>query len=296
MSHQQKRILVVGATGMLGKPVAEQLYRDGFTVRVLSRSAEKGQKLFGAGYEVVAGDVENPATLMAALQNCQGVHINIKGGPQPADYERLEHQGTKAVVEAAQAAGVQQITYLSSYTSAEKNLLSAESYAKFYAEQAIQKSGVPYTIFRATWFMESLPLFIQGKQAMLIGQQPHPLHWLAAQDYAQMVSRSYQTPAALNKILYIYGPQPFTMRQAMEFYLQTVRPEIKLSTMPIWLFKLLAYATFNTEWKSVASLMTYYDKFGEEGSPAEANKLLGQPTTTLAAWSKQSQTSTSAPK
>lgn len=287
MSNQQKRILVVGATGMLGKPVAEQLQADGFIVRVLSRSAEKGRQLFGAGYEVVAGDVENPASLTTALQDCQGVHINIKGGPKPADYERLEHQGTRAVVKAAKTAGVQQITYLSSYTSSEKNLLSAESYAKFYAEQAIQQSGIPYVIFRATWFMESLPLYIQGQQAMLIGQQPHPLHWLAAQDYARMVSRSYQTPTVLNKILYIYGPQAFTMRQALENYCQQVRPDVKISTMPIWLFKLLAYVTFNKEWKSVASLMAYYDKFGEEGSPAEANHLLGQPTTTLTTWFAQ---------
>ena len=65
--------------------------------------------------------------------------------------------------------------------------------------------------------------------------------------------------------------------------------------MPIWLFKLLAYATFNQEWKSAATLMAYYDKFGEEGSPAEANQLLGQPTTTLADWCAQQKTNPTPP-
>lgn len=66
-------------------------------------------------------------------------------------------------------------------------------------------SGVPYTIFRATWFMETLPLFVRGRAATIIGRQPHRLHWLAADDYARMVARSYRTPEAPGRALYLYG-------------------------------------------------------------------------------------------
>jgi len=42
-------------------------------------------------------------------------------------------------------------------------------------------------------------LFIQGKSISLIGNQIYPLRWIAAEDYARIVSKSYQTDETLNK-------------------------------------------------------------------------------------------------
>ena len=72
--------------------------------------------------------------------------------------------------------------------------------------------GVPYTIFRATFFMETLPRFVRRTRASLLGNQPHPWRWVAADDYARMVAAAYTTPAAANKLLTILGPEPWTMR------------------------------------------------------------------------------------
>lgn len=271
---------------MLGRPVAHRLRADGFNVRVLSRSSERERTAFGHGIEISKGDIKNQASLRQALEGCAGVHINLRGGPKPLDYDRIEHRGTQAVVQAAQEAGIQQITYLSGYTIQEKNIRSAESQAKFNAEKAIQTSGIPYTIFRASWFMESLPLFVRGKQALIIGRQPHPLHWIAAADYACMVSRSYQTSTPLHKVLYIRGPEAYTMTQALQIYCQTVIPHVSISTIPVWLMTLLGRITFNAEWRSLAKLMAYYDQIGEEGEPDEADLLLGAPRTTLQEWCK----------
>lgn len=269
---------------MLGLPVARRLRADGLAVRVLTRSPEKAAALFGAGFEIMAGAIEDHGSLLQALDGCTGVHVNLKGGPRPSDYDRIEHRGTAAVVEAARQAGVKQLTYLSAYTIQEKNISSPESRAKFAAEQVIRASGIAHTIFRASWFMESLPLFIQGKQAIVIGKQPHPLHWVAAADYARMVSRSYQLPPAPSRALYVYGPQPFTMAQALQIYLDSLAPTIRLSTMAPWLLGLLGRVSFNAELVSTAELMGYYDRIGEEGDPREANELLGAPMTTLREW------------
>ena len=52
---------------MLGKPVAQQLKADGFNVHLLVRNPEKARKLFGDGYELIQGDVDNISSLGAAL-------------------------------------------------------------------------------------------------------------------------------------------------------------------------------------------------------------------------------------
>ena len=81
------KVLVIGGTGMLGVPVARRLRTDGYQVRIFTRSLDKAQAKFGAEYEVVAGDVEDQSALLAALQGCQAVHVNLDGGLDP-DLER----------------------------------------------------------------------------------------------------------------------------------------------------------------------------------------------------------------
>lgn len=288
MPFPPARILVVGATGMLGKPVADQLRATGFSIRVLARSHEKGRRLFPEeDIEIVAGDVTDSASLARALDGCAGVHISLKGGPDAAGYERIEHQGTRAVAEAARAAGVQQLTYLSAYTVGPQTASSPESRAKWQAEQAIRASGVPFTIFRATWFLESLPLFVQGRVAVLIGRQPHPLHWLAAADYGQMVARSYQTPAALGRELYLYGPEALTMRAALKRYGAHTTPGLAVLTLPVWLGALIGRASGSAELRSLTTLMAYYDRHGETGDAAEARRICGAPTTSLEQWCRE---------
>lgn len=287
MPATTNRILVIGATGMLGRPVAERLHAEGFIVRALTRSPERARDLLPAGVEIARGDVAEPDSLARALDGCDGVHINLKGGPTDADYDRVEHQGARAVALAARAAGVRQLTYLSSYTAATDTATSPESRAKWLAEEAIRASGVPYTIFRATWFMESLPLFVQGRVATLIGRQPHPLRWLAAADYARMVARSYQTPAALGRELYLYGPEALTMREALERYRALVAPHVRVLTLPLWLSAGLAWATRSAELGSLTTLMAYYDRHGETGDPGEARAICGAPELTLDQWCRQ---------
>lgn len=284
MPAQTNRILVVGATGMLGRPVAERLHAEGFAVRALARSPERARTLLPPGVEIVQGDVAQPETLARALDGCTGVHINLKGGPTETDYERVEHQGTRAVAEAARAAGVRQLTYLSAYTIAAHTATSPEARAKWRAEEAIRMSGVPYTIFRATWFMETLPLFVRGRAATIIGRQPHRLHWLAAADYARMVARSYRTSEALGRALYLYGPEALTMRQALQRYRAALAPDVTVLTLPVALSAGLARITGDAELRSLTTLMAYYNRHGERGDPGPARALLGPPEITLDQW------------
>jgi uncharacterized protein YbjT (DUF2867 family) len=164
----RERILVVGATGMLGTPVALQLLKDGFTVRILTRNPVKAQEKFGSSVEICQGNVEQPETLVSALEGVFGVHINLSGGPKPEDYERIEHHGTVNVVQTALRFGISRLTYLSGNSVQKENTWFYPVRAKYAAEKAIRTSGIAYTIFRASWFMESLPLRIMIRQKRMI--------------------------------------------------------------------------------------------------------------------------------
>jgi hypothetical protein len=75
------------------------------------------------------------------------------------------------------------------------------------------------------------------------------------------------------------------MHEALRRYCAVFHPEIRqVSTMPIWLVKLLAAIAHNQELKSAGELMAYFDKVGEGSNLANANRMLGTPTTTLDNW------------
>jgi uncharacterized protein YbjT (DUF2867 family) len=274
-----KSILVLGGTGMLGQPVARRLKEDGFQVRFLVRDVEKAKGSFDQAFEIVPGDVRDTDSLERAMEGCQGVHISVGGS--------VDQLSAENVAALAPKLGLERISYISGATAFEQNRWFPVTEQKLNAEKAIQECGVPYTIFCPTWPMEQLPRFAREGQPFLIGKQPSPLHWFAAEDLARMVSTAYQRKEAANKRLFVHGPEAKTMKHALEQYCQAFHPDGKpVSVMPIWLAKVMALLTRNQMLKFASQLMAYFDKIGEMGDPTEANQLLGAPTITLDEWIK----------
>jgi uncharacterized protein YbjT (DUF2867 family) len=279
----ERTILVIGATGMLGEPVARRLQADSYRVRVLARSPDKARARFGDPFEVVGGDVQDLTSLGRALDGCQGVHINLPGFPP------LEVDGTANVARCAARAGVARLTYLSGASVATRrpeNAWFPLTRAKLDAEAAIRAAGVPYTIFQPTWFMESLRRFVRGNWAGVIGRMPLPYHWVAASDYARIVSRAYDTAAAANKEFPVFGPEAYTMREALTRYCAIAYPNVRVRAIPFWLAWIIAILGRQKELRAALPILRYCEKLGEEEDPAEANALLGAPTTTLDEWSR----------
>ena len=277
-------ILVVGATGKLGEPVARQLLEEGYTVRVLARHPDEARTKLGQAFEIVPGDVEKPDSLPAAVEGCYGVHISLAGGPTRESYARVEFQGTANVVQAAVRGGVKRLSYISGASVREENSWFYQIGAKYQAETAIRGSGLAYSIFRCTWFMESLPHMVQGQRAALIGRQATPLHWIAAQDLARMVVQAYRRPEGESKTFYVYGPERLLMREALKTYCRLVRPEAQVVPMPIRLMSLMGWISRDARLQDIAQLMGYLEHYVETEDPTETNTLLGAPTTTLQQW------------
>jgi NADH dehydrogenase len=225
--------------------------------------------------------------LEKALLGCDGVHINLSGGPRPEDFDRIEHRGTANVAMAAARAGVRRLTYLSGISARPENREFAPAAAKLAAADAIIASGVPFTIFRPSWFFESLRLFVRGKSAATLGGRRVKFRWLAADDYADIVSRSYDQSETVGKTLDLLGPVPMTMLEALTRYCAIAHPELRPRTMPIWLARTVAVLTGNRTLKNVLPAMSYFDQPHDEGDPSEANRLFGPPRTTLEEWARR---------
>ena len=280
-------VLVVGGTGEIGRPVARQLLADGYVVRLLARNVERARALLGSEFEYYAGNVDDSAAIERALDGCAGVHISLRGSsPHPEELARVEYRGTARVAELAATQGVSRLTYLSGMLVDEDAEIPGDR-AKFRAERAIHQSGVPYTIFKPTYFMETLPRHIQGNLAVVLGRQPHPLHMVAAGDFARMVSRSFRTPEAANRRFFVHGPEAITIPDALRLYCSVVEPGRRVVSMPLWFMSVVDRLFMRGRLRSTLQLMRVMQRVGERGVPSTADGVLGAPMTTLRRWCEQ---------
>ena len=282
----KQTILVVGGTGMLGQQVARQLLRDGFEVRLLARDVKRARTLLGADFGYFAGDVDDSGAIERALEGCAGVHVSLRGGSDPEELDRVEYRGTARVAELAARHDVSRLTYLSGILVAEDAEIPGDR-AKYRAEQAIHRSGVPYTIFKPTYFMETLPRHVQGRLAIVLGRQPHPLHLVAASDFARMVSWSFKTPEAANRHFFVHGPEGITIPDALRIYCSLLEPGKRIVSMPLWFMSAVDALLMRAQLRGTIQLMRVMQRVGQRGDPSEANEVLGAPTTTLRQWCEQ---------
>lgn len=283
MTAESRKILVIGATGLLGAPVVRHLVDAGWQVRLLVRNPDSAQKRFSAPIEVIRGDVTDSTSISNALQGCSAVYVSLQG-KTAEEFERVEHQGTARVAQLAAAVGIRRLIYLSGALVSASTTGVPQEAAKWAAEQAIVRSGVPYTIFKPTFFMEALPLYVRGTRASVMGASSQKFRFVAADDYAELVVKALHTPAAANQRLEVYGPQALTVREALEIYVRAVQSSVKVSQTPFWMMKLMNRLFMGGGLTHVIALMELAETLGETGSPALTSQLLGMPSTTLEQW------------
>jgi len=159
-------ILVTGANGNLGSQTIDFLLKNNPDADIagLVRSEEKGAKLKQKGVELRIGDYTDYPSVEKAVKDIETLLLISSS---TLDGRVDQHRN---VIKAARKAGVEQIFY-TSIVEAEENLSPlSPDHAK--TEELIKNSGIPYTIYRHTFYMEFLPLFMGD--AMETGQWAFP--------------------------------------------------------------------------------------------------------------------------
>jgi uncharacterized protein YbjT (DUF2867 family) len=134
-------LLVTGATGNVGAEVVRALIGADEQVRALTRT--DSSSALPPGVEAVAGDLNRPDTLTAALAGVRGVFL-LPG------YEDMD--GLLAEV---RRAGVERVVLLSGSSAQSGDTTNAVTAYMLRSETAVKASGVPWTILRSFAFMSN---------------------------------------------------------------------------------------------------------------------------------------------
>ncbi len=228
-------ILVVGATGVLGGMITQQLLEKGKSVRILVRPHSNYQPLVEAGVSLVIGDLKDRASLHEACAGIETV-INAASSLQDGDDDTLESvdlYGTLGLIDVAKLAGVRHFIYTSAYGS---NVRSSHPFFKFKArcEYHLRNTGMFYTILLPDLFMEvwietvvGIPLRA-GQPVTLVGKGDHKHAFVSALDVAAFATAAVDNPAARNRCLLIGGPKSYSWTEVVKVVGQIIGQELPL--------------------------------------------------------------------
>lgn len=141
------KVLITGATGLLGGHLLHALQQRGEQIRALVLPAENADPLLAQGVEVVRGDVTDASTLAPAMNDTKIIfHLAGMMGVHrpPADYRLVNVTGSENLYRAAQAAGVRRFVHTSSHT------VYGLGHGRFLTEEdALRPDPDPYSITKA---------------------------------------------------------------------------------------------------------------------------------------------------
>jgi uncharacterized protein YbjT (DUF2867 family) len=232
-------ILVVGATGSVGGKIARRLLEQGKDVRIVVRPGSDAQSLIEAGAEPVIADLKDRASLDEALRGVDTIVTTANSAKRGGDDNprTVDDQGNANLIDAAKNAGVKQFVFVSTL-GADPNSPIEFVAAKGRTEQRLRDSGLTYTIIAPNIYMDvwlgmvvAGPA-IEGREVMYAGSGERKHSMIAEDDVADFATATVDHPNARHRYLPIGGPQPFSWRDAVQTFEQTLGKDIPHRGLP----------------------------------------------------------------
>jgi nucleoside-diphosphate-sugar epimerase len=238
------RVLVTGATGLIGGHLVDLIRERGDSVAALVRPGESADRLKCAGVEICWGDLGDRPSLQAAVKGKDWV-INCAartgGWGARSEYETANINGLQTLLEAALEAGVRRFVHLSSTTvlGLDRRLVLDEtdplrplpnlySWSKIAGErlleQSIRERGAPVTVVRPGWtfgprdkasFARFAAKIEQGKM-VITGSGHNHVPLIYVRDVAEGILLASAAPQAAGRTYILTHHEPVTQIQFLE--------------------------------------------------------------------------------
>ena len=236
-------ILIVGATGLVGSATLRQLTARGVPVRVLVRSAEKAATLAGPGIETVIGDLEQPASLDAALDGVTRALLI-----SPLHPRQVEWQGN--FVEAARRAGAVHIVKLSGLgTAFDSPLRSGRWHAQ--TERHIADAGLPWTHLHPPFFMQNVlrsATTIAAQGVLVASMQAGQIAMVDARDVAAVAVAALTSDGHVGKTYTITGPAALSFQEVAQTLSAVTGRSVTYQDVPLATVQHALVATGTPAW------------------------------------------------
>jgi len=205
------KILLVGATGTLGRQIAKQAIEEGHEVRCFVRNPRKASFLQEWGCELTKGNLLNSGDIDYALQDIEVVIDSATGRPEDSKsiYE-TDWDGKLNLFNACESKKIKRVIFLSILlTEKFRNVPLMD--VKYCTEKLLEKSSFDYTIFKCAAFMQGVisqfAIPVLDSQAVWMSGTPTKIAYMNTQDMAKIIVSSINNPKSYKLSLPLVGPK-----------------------------------------------------------------------------------------
>ena len=214
MASENQLILVYGATGAQGGPVARRLLEGGRRIRVLVRDPGRAEPLREAGAEIAVGDLGNPASLQAASEGADKVFFHV---PLGFDIDVGTAYGRNAV-DAAGSAGVGLFVFDTSFPVPSEPTDVIANEIRRVVQAYLQGSGIPHIVIRPTFYIENYSgPFTAPEDIVRQGILRYPplpsdmrVSWISLEDVGALAVEALGRPQLAGSVFDVGGPEALT--------------------------------------------------------------------------------------
>jgi len=272
-----RRVLITGATGKQGGAVARELAGKGFRIRAMTRKpdGDAARAVGKSGAEIVAGDLDDPASLKAALEDIWGV-FSVQNTWE-AGVETEEVQG-KRLATLARDAGVQHFVY-SSVGSAHRKTGIPHFDNKARIEDTVRSLKFPsHVILRPVFFMENLtsPWFLNGDTLVAALAPTTKLQMIAVADIGKYGARAFIEAARLNLREIDIAGDVATMPEVAAALSKGLKRKISFAGIPI--------EEVRKNSADLALMLEWFERVGYNADVAALEREFGVQSTKLDTW------------
>ena len=246
------KIAITGGTGFVGRHLARKLSQEGHEVILIARGHDHRDESIRnlPGITFAETGVNHEPGLRAAFAGCDAVAhcagINREIGVQT--YQRVHIEGTRNVVTAAKASGVQKII-LMSFLRARPHCGSGYHESKWAAEEIVRASGLDYTILKPgviyghgdhmldhlSHALHTFPLFA------LVGMKPMSVRPIAIDDLVEIIRAAIVGKRLSRETVFILGPEELTLGEAVHRVARVLGKHPVFFPMPVWFHYILGW-------------------------------------------------------
>ena len=256
-------ILVVGATGTLGRQVVRKALDEGYEVRCTVRPRQNpADFLRDWGATTVQMDLTDPTSIPAALV---GIHtvIDCSTARPEESTTVVDWEGKVALIQSAQAMGIQRYIFFS-IMHCDKHPEVPLMNIKKCTEEFLEQSGMDYTVFRLAGFMQAI---IGNYAVPILEEKPvwgtsdsTKTAYLDTMDAAKMTMASLRAPEAIGKTLPMAGPRGYTTEQVVRLCETLADCDAEVRDVPVWVLKATRGVLRSFQWaRDAADRLAFAD-------------------------------------
>ncbi|KAK9666690.1 hypothetical protein RND81_14G203900 [Saponaria officinalis] len=246
-------ILVVGATGTLGRQIVRRALDEGYDVRCLVRPRPApADFLRDWGATVVNADLSKPETIPATLV---GVHtvIDCATGRPEEPIKTVDWEGKVALIQCAKAMGIQKFVFFSIH-NCDKHPEVPLMEIKYCTEKFLQDSGLNHVTIRLCGFMQGLigqyAVPILEEKSVWGTDAPTRIAYMDTQDIARLTFIALRNENLNKKLLTFAGPRAWTTQEVITLCERLAGQDANVTTVPVSVLRFTRQLTRLFQWTS----------------------------------------------